>query len=389
MQDSFDAYRYIEFLRTRWRFIALVCGVAIVLTLAVSLLLPQRFTATASIMIEAPATNDSRTGAAVVIQSPTTALTPIYLESLKGYEQFASSDSLFVRAIERFHLQQNGSPSVESLKRSVLKVAKLRDTKVLQISATLPDPKQAHEFAQFLAEETVKLSHDVARDADQQLAGEGEKQLEAARSKLGETRGDWERFATSEPVESLQADVDAAIELKSAVEKQLLEAKASEAEYSARQKTLASSNGADAVNERGFVERELNGVRARATLLESQLKNLEQGIARKAALLAQRSSRKDQLQTQLKAAQAAYDVASSRLRDLRAMSGFRGESLQIIDPGIVPQRPSSPNIPLNLLAALLAALVIAVVYLSVLFGYNTKKGESLRTTYRTSARADD
>ena len=380
MQDSFDAYRYIEFLRTRWRFIALVCGVAVVITLVVSLLLPQRFTATASIMIEAPPTNDSRTA---------TAVSPVYLESLKGYEQFASSDSLFVRAIERFHLQQNGSPSVESLKRSVLKVAKLRDTKVLQISATLPDPKQAHEFAQFLAEETVKLSHDVARDADQQLAGEGEKQLEAARAKLSQARADSERFSTSEPVESLQADVDATVELKSAVEKQLLEAKATEAEYSSRQKTLASSATPDTLNERGFVERELNGVRARITQLDSQLKNLDKEAARKAALLSHRTSRREQLQTELKAAQAAYDVTTNRLRDLRAMSGFRGESLQIIDPGIVPQRPSSPNVPLNLLAALLAALIIALVYLSTVFGYNTKKGESLRTTYRTSARADD
>src|SRR5689334_193502 len=142
MRDSFDAYRYIEFLRVRWRFIALVCGVAVAITLLISVLLPNQYTATASIMIEAPPTNDARTA---------TAVSPVYLESLKGYEQFASSDSLFVRAIERFHLQQNGSPSVESLKRRVLKVAKLRDTKVLQISATLADPKQAHELAQYLA----------------------------------------------------------------------------------------------------------------------------------------------------------------------------------------------------------------------------------------------
>ena len=28
-------------------------------------------------------------------------------------------------------------------------------------------------------------------------------------------------------------------------------------------------------------------------------------------------------------------------------AGFRGERLKIIDPGIVPERPSSPNLPLN------------------------------------------
>ena len=380
MQDSFDAYRYIAFLRARWRFIAIVCGVAVGITLIVSLLLPKRYTATASIVIEAPATNDPRTA---------TAISPVYLESLKSYEQFASSDSLFARALERFHLQHEGSPSVEAFKRRVLKIAKLRDTKILQISATLPDPKQAHEFAQYLAEETVKLSHNVARDADQQLAGEGEKQLENARAKLSQAQTELERFATTEPLASLQADVDSNIDLRSAAEKQLLEAKASEAEYSARQRALAAATTPDIVNERGYVERELGGARARIALLESQLKKLSSDIQNKSATLARRSSKRDQLQVELKTAQASYDAAASRLRDLRAISGFRGESLQIIDPSIVPQRPSFPNIPLNLVAALLAALIIAIVYLSLEFGYGVTKSESLRIAYRSGARADD
>jgi uncharacterized protein involved in exopolysaccharide biosynthesis len=48
--------------------------------LAVSLLLPKRYTATASVVIETPPTNDRGTA---------TAVTQIYLESLKGDEQFA------------------------------------------------------------------------------------------------------------------------------------------------------------------------------------------------------------------------------------------------------------------------------------------------------------
>src|SRR5579864_4093874 len=161
MQDSFDPFRYVEFLRGRWRFIAVTCGAAVAIALVASLLLPVRYTATASIVIEPPGGNDPRTA---------TAVSPVYLESLKGYEQFASSDSLFVRALQRFHVPYEGV-SIESLKRRVLKVTKLRDTKILQISATLPDPKQAHEFAQFLAEETVNLSRKVASDSDQVATG--------------------------------------------------------------------------------------------------------------------------------------------------------------------------------------------------------------------------
>jgi uncharacterized protein involved in exopolysaccharide biosynthesis len=38
-----------------------------------------------------------------------------------------------------------------------------------------------------------------------------------------------------------------------------------------------------------------------------------------------------------------------------------------MDPGIVPQRPSSPNVPLNVAAALLVALAASIIYLSVAF----------------------
>jgi uncharacterized protein involved in exopolysaccharide biosynthesis len=41
----------------------------------------------------------------------------------------------------------------------------------------------------------------------------------------------------------------------------------------------------------------------------------------------------------------------------------------VIDPGIVPQRPSSPNIPLNVIAALLLTLVGLAAYMTISFSY--------------------
>jgi uncharacterized protein involved in exopolysaccharide biosynthesis len=379
MQDSFDAFRYVEFLRNRWRFIAVACAAAVTIALLASLLLPVRYTATASIVIEPPGGNDPRTA---------TAVSPVYLESLKGYEQFAASDSLFVRALQRFHVSYEGS-SIESLKRSVLKVTKLRDTKILQISVTLPDPKQAHEFAQFLAEETVNLSRNVARDADQAATTTAHGQFDSATAALAKARDELQRYATAEPIEASQTDLDSLLDLKSSVEKQLLEARAGEAEYTARGQSLTSAaNTPDALAERAFVEKELSATRARIVALDRQFKDLTREADRKRADLARRTARREQLDADLKTAQTAYDSAASRIRDLGLAAGFRGENLQIIDPGIIPQRPSFPNIPLNIFIALMAALVMAILYLSLLFGYNIKKAESLRTTYR-AARVED
>ena len=51
MHDSFDIFEYIDFLRARWKFAAIACGVAISLAIATGFLLPRRYTATATILI--------------------------------------------------------------------------------------------------------------------------------------------------------------------------------------------------------------------------------------------------------------------------------------------------------------------------------------------------
>src|ERR1700730_2844323 len=114
MADSLDAFRYISYLRSRWRFVAASCTIAVVVAAAASFLMPREYTATARIVIEPPAGADLRSAMAV---------SPIYLESLRTYENFANSDSLFQRAIEKYGLRSLVGPRpIESLKKHVLKV---------------------------------------------------------------------------------------------------------------------------------------------------------------------------------------------------------------------------------------------------------------------------
>ena len=109
---------------------------------------PQ-YTATARLVIDPPAGADLRAAMAV---------SPIYLESLKTYEHFAASDSLFQKAAQQFGLA--GGPS-KSLKRRVLQVQLVRNTRILEISVTLPDAKKAQALATFLAEATVETNRAV------------------------------------------------------------------------------------------------------------------------------------------------------------------------------------------------------------------------------------
>jgi uncharacterized protein involved in exopolysaccharide biosynthesis len=63
----------------------------------------------------------------------------------------------------------------------------------------------------------------------------------------------------------------------------------------------------------------------------------------------------------------------ARLRESRAAAGSRGERLNIIDPGIVPERPSSPNTALNVGAAAFAAFVLAALFILLQATYRTQR----------------
>ena len=199
MPESVDAYRYISYLRSRWLFIVTCCVVAVALALAFSLAQANKYTATCRILVEPPAGSDSRGAMAV---------SPIYLESLKTYEHFAANDSLFLRALDQFHLRQRfPNRPVEALKAGILKVGMVRDTKILEIKVTLPDPRTAQALALYLAEETVKLNRTVNLEGDLDLTQAIEKEEADARTRLEQSEAAWTRMTAQRPVDQLEEEI--------------------------------------------------------------------------------------------------------------------------------------------------------------------------------------
>jgi uncharacterized protein involved in exopolysaccharide biosynthesis len=275
MPKTFEMLNYLDHLRLRWRVMAVACGAAIAVALGAALVTPAQYTATARVVIEPPAGSDPR-GA--------TAVSPIYLESLKSYELLASGDRLFLEALDHFKVPR--SKSIESLKRSVLKVSVARNTKVLEISATVHEPAQAQALALYIAEQTVKLARRVSAETDEDLLADARRQLDEAQAHLRQ-----------EAPESVQA---------------------------------ASSAGSDP-----------------------------------------RDARRD-------AAREAVYLAAEHLAQVRGMMGARGDRLEIVDSGVVPERPSWPNIPVMLGAALLLAMVGSLVFVTFEFNYRIERSAAPR-----------
>jgi succinoglycan biosynthesis transport protein ExoP len=371
-ESSFDPFEYVDYLRSRWKFLLTTSVIAVVLTTAISLIIPKRYTATATILIDAPAGNDPRAA---------TAVSPVYLESLRTYERFADSDTLFVRAMQRFNLrEESGSATVDGLKRRVLKVRKLRDTKLLEVSVTLADPTKAQAVVQFIAEETVSLNSSLARRSDGELTDQARRQTELARDQLDATQKLLIQEAARFPLESAQSEMRGLIDLKAHLERELMQANADLADYGAQRKAQSQATPAQ---ESDRLVRDVAGIGARVEVLRKELDAVTKRVAEKDTALAQSTTRLERLEGDRRSARVAYDTALARWNDAQSAVGNRGERLKIVDPGIVPQRPSFPNLPLNVFAALLIAFLGALLYAS--FGFiseSRKRSTPSRAAYR-------
>ena len=365
--DQFDLSAFVDFAVSRWRFAAIAVAVAVGIAAAAAFLFSPRYTATASLLIDSPAGADPRVA---------TAVSPVYLESLRSYEHFASSDSLFAEAISALHIREQypGVP-LESMKSRVLKVHKPRETKILEISVTLADARKAQALAQYMAEKTVALSQTLDRRADEDLLNSLRSRADAAKARALEVERESAAVAVSEPVEGLRSEVSTAVELLGRIRTDLQQAKTDLAETQA-QEEAARADGAD----RGYRQRlteQVAALRGRIAALRGEEASAAQAVQDKQVLLGKRDSDHDRLQEEQKSARAELDAANLRLSETTATAALRSERLKIIDPGIVPERPSFPNRALMIAAAALISAAVSLLYLAIAYSYRLRRGSGL------------
>jgi uncharacterized protein involved in exopolysaccharide biosynthesis len=342
MPESFHLHQFAAELGSRWKLMAIACGAAAVLSVTATLLQPKQYTAVARLVIEPPAGGEAR--ASMVVS-------PQYLESLKTYEHFVSADGLFRKALDQFGLRvlTPGRP-MEAWKRRVLKVGLVRGTRVLEIGVTIEDPSKAQAMAQFLAEEAIRMSQALNREADNELIRVGEAQVTRIGQDYERAEARWSRLAESEPLEPLQSEVRALESQRSRILRRLLRAEVRAAEKSGKP-------GADVA----------------AGVLETQRKRVEESLGKTTLLLARRTVQLAQADAQRKRLVEALETSRRQYEAARGSAGYRGERLRLVDPGIVPDRPSAPSLPLNLLAALLFAFALSTAYISLSFGYRLSR----------------
>lgn len=185
-----------------------------------------------------------------------------------------------------------------------------------------------------------------------------------------------------EPTAQLQSAMESAAELRASLQQQVLSADLEIADAAEREKRGPASDVPE-------IRKEADNARARLEEMRKQLQAMDRQNAEREKLLATRLAHSDKLEAARKAGQASLTAIETRLREARGDTGYRGERLRIIDPGIVPERPSSPNLPLNIAAALLLGLVLPILYLTMQMGYQEQRASGRRSVFHAVSTARD
>ena len=351
----------------RWRVPAIACVTAALLAFAGSKLITKEYVATARILIEPPGTSDPRS--ALVVSR-------VYLDSLRTYTLFASSDELFMEAVETLGIRDPEDPKpLSRLKQTILEVEIPRNTKVLEIRATLADPEKAQRLAVYIAEATVRLNQDLNAASDEARTAAPRRARDHAAQRVRDAEKQLRLFAVKEPVAGLEQELYALVLTRAILRYELL--------VSGRQQSeqAGSDSGSRGGAGNGAPDQP-NAPRGRQTKssagrMRDQVSRLDGEIERIRGTLALREARSSALEAEHSAALSIREDSEGRLLQENAMQSARGERLQIVDRGVVPERHSYPRVGLSVVVSTGLALVLSLLYLTLQFSFLQQK-EALR-----------
>ena len=104
----------------------------------------------------------------------------------------------------------------------------------------------------------------------------------------------------------------------------------------------------------------------------------------KAAAAADLRAQRETADEALSSAEARFKEIQGRVNEQTASAGLHTEQLRIVDPGIVPQRPSFPDVPLILAATFSLSLTLVLALLSLQYGLSHGRARPARVELKVA-----
>ena len=409
--------QFLSILRARWWVVALVLGLSLGATIAVSLILPKQYTATASVVVDF---KPDPISAAVFGGMPSPAVMATQVDIITS-ERVALRVARTLRLAENPAIRQQwqdetgGEGTVEQwltgLFAKSLDVQPSRESSVIRVGYKAPDPRfsagMANAFVQAYIDTALELRVNPAR----QYSGFFDQQVKDLREGLEKAQTKLSTFQKENGIIAGDERLDVENARLNELSSQLVALQAVASESRSRQ-TQAGGASADRTQE-VLTNPVINQIKTEITRAEARLKELgsrfgdrhpqvietrasiEELTARmeaetrrvsggtrvtatinnqresevRAALAAQRDkvlrmkAVRDEgqvLQRDLENAQRTYDTVQARFAQSSLESQTTQSNVNVLSQAVPPREPSSPNLLLNTVLALFLGSLLAV-----------------------------
>lgn len=427
----------LSILHARYKVILLTLLIAVAATAAVSFALPRIYRTSATLLLNYKGT-DPVSGQVLPAQ-----LVSGYIATqvdivgsrgvaLKAVDMLGLADNPATQ--QRFRQQTNGKGSIrEWLADSLLKmieVAPSRESSMIEISAKGSDPAFAAQVANGMAAAYQQLNLQIKVAPLQQAAKYFTEQTKTLRVALEQAQDKMSRYQQEHGLVSADSRQDVETARLNELSSQLVLAQGQGAEASSRgsqaigrggrdspdvisnalvqnlKASLATAEGKFALLSQNLDRNHPQYQAAKAEVdqlrseLNSSISAINAGAANnariqrqregeiKAALAAQTAKvlqlnrARDELSVLAKdveSAQHAYDAAAQRLNQTELEGQSNQSDVSVLSPATVPTRPASPNVPLNMVLALLfgSMLGLALAVLAEMANRRIRSGNDL------------
>lgn len=414
--------QFLDILRARWRLAAAVLALCLATALALSWLLPKRFTAAAQVLVDMKGTDPVLGVLAPAQIVPGHMATQVDIVSsqrvaLKVVDQLRIAEN--PRAVAQWREEADGLGSIRHFYADLLlknlDVKPARESSLLNIAYTGADPQFAALVANAFAQAYVDLSLELRVEPARRSRGFFDEQTQALRDKLEAAQARLSAYQREKGITSTDErwDVENARLAELSTQLTLLQSQSVEAAKRQQVAREAMSTGnvaevpevlgnmliqtlkADQARIDAKIEQqsavlgashpeilkmrdEVAAIRARvgkemSTVVSSLSKTaqvqaqreaeLRASLERQRARVLQIKQTRDELtvlQREVESAQKSFDVVSQRLTQTSLESQMNQASVVLLNPASEPARPSSPKLALNLPIGAFLGVLLAV-----------------------------
>lgn len=428
-------HQFLLILRARWLVILLAFSLVVGTTVALSLLLPKKYTASAALLVDVKAPDPILGALMPGMMAPGYMATQI---------DIIQSDRVARRVVRMLKIDENpsarqqwqedteGKGSIEAyyadLLGKQLDVKPSRESNVINITYKSAEPQFASAIANAFAQSYIDTNVELRADPAKQYAGWFDARTKGLREQLESAQGKLSQFQRDNGIINVDERLDVENARLQELSSQLVAMQAVRTESSSRQAQSGNTETLPEVLQSGLVQslkadvarqeaklkdlssqygpnhpqvmRAVAEGQALRAKLDSEIKRVAGGLgtnnrvnvqreaeirasleAQKKKVLAIKQQRDEiaVLQREVENAQKAYDLTAQRLVQTNLESQTQQTNIVVLNPAVEPTEPSSPKLLLNTLLSIFVGLMLGIglALLLELFNRRVRSAEDI------------